>query len=98
MFIVLQRKSLKQNEDLLFKKRYKGNQGKLIFINFLVFQFIKKKGKGPKGTSTKDPGTKPKWGRMEGGVGGAGESGGGKMETIVFEQQQKMIKEKKAQS
>ena len=67
MFIVLQRKSLKQNEDLLFKKRYKGNQGKLIFINFLVFQFIKKKGKGPKGTSTKDPGTKPKWGRMEGG-------------------------------
>ena len=67
MFIVLQRKSLKQNEDLLFKKRYKGNQGKLIFINFLVFQFIKKKGKGHKGTCIKDPWTQPKVGRNEGG-------------------------------
>ena len=47
-------------------------------------------GKGGKWTCIKEPWTKPKGGRIEGGrvrVGGAGESGGGKMETIVLEQQ-----------
>ena len=43
------------------------------------------KGKGHQETCIKDPWTKPKEGRMEGGV---GESGGGKMETTVLEQQQ----------
>ena len=37
-----------------------------------------KKGKGHQGTCIKDSWTKPKAGRMEG---GAGKSGGGKMET-----------------
>ena len=49
-----------------------------------------KEGKGCQRTCIKDPWIKPKGGRIEGGrwevrVGGAGEIGGGKMETTVFE-------------
>ena len=44
-------------------------------------------GKGHQGTCVKDPRRKPKGGRMEGGGSGAGKSGGGKRETIVFEKQ-----------
>ena len=50
-----------------------------------------KLGKGCQGTCVKDPGTKPKGGRIEGGRWGAGESGGRKMETTVFEQQFKKV-------
>ena len=45
-----------------------------------------KKRKDHQGTCIKDPWTKPKWGRIEGGV---EESGGRKMETTVLEQQLK---------
>ena len=47
------------------------------------------KGKGCQGTCIKDPWTKPKGGKIEGGrwgVGGARESGSRKMETTVLEQ------------
>ena len=44
-----------------------------------------KKGKGHKGTGIKDPWTKPKGVRIRVGD-GAGESGGGKMETTILEQ------------
>ena len=42
-----------------------------------------RRGKGRQGTCVKDPWTKSKAGRIEG---GAGESGGGKMGTAVNEQ------------
>ena len=49
-----------------------------------------KKEKGCQGTCVNDPWTKPKGGRTEGGrrgwVGGAEESGGGKMKATVFKQ------------
>ena len=49
----------------------------------------KGKGRSCQGTCIKDPWTKPKRKRIEGGRwGGAGESGSGKMETAVLEQQQ----------
>ena len=44
----------------------------------------RKKGKGHQRTCIKDPWTKPKVGKIEGGV---AESDGGKMETTVFKQQ-----------
>ena len=44
-----------------------------------------KKRKGCQGTRIKDSWTKPKEGRIEGGRGGAGESGGRKMGTTVLE-------------
>ena len=49
-----------------------------------------KRGKGCQGTCVKDPGTKPKAGRIEGGRWGwleSGSGGGGEMETTVLEQQ-----------
>ena len=51
-----------------------------------------KKRKGRQGTCIKDIWTKPNAGRSEGrngGMGGAGESGGRKVETTVLEQQLK---------
>ena len=51
-----------------------------------------KKRKGRQGTCIKDIWTKPNSGRSEGrngGMGGAGESGGRKVETTVLEQQLK---------
>ena len=50
-----------------------------------------KKGKGHQGTCIKDPWTKPKRGRIEGGR-WTGGSGGRKMETTACEQQYKKFK------